>query len=112
MILQIFYITFVLFIWFETDAFISYSKLLRLSHFFKIDKWEEYKILKNPKIDYLSYIRNDRNNFFTKIISCKPCFNFWIVLISCIIFGNWIYFPLIYILSYLIYNILWKSQKY
>ena len=43
MILQIFYITFVLFIWFETDAFISYSKLLRLSHFFKIDKWEEYK---------------------------------------------------------------------
>ena len=49
MIIQIFYITFVLFIWFETDAFISYSKLLRLNRLFQIDKWEEYKILKNPK---------------------------------------------------------------
>jgi hypothetical protein len=52
---QIFYVIFLLFIWFNTDAFISYSKLFRLSKLFKIDKWEQYRMI-NPKMDYISYI--------------------------------------------------------
>ena len=48
---QIFYVIFLLFIWFNTDAFISYSKLFRLSKLFKINSWEEYRMI-NPKMEY------------------------------------------------------------
>jgi hypothetical protein len=108
---QIFYVIFLLFIWFNTDAFISYSKLFRLSKVFKIHKWEEYRMI-NPKIEYFSYIRNKHTNFLTKLITCKPCLAFWIVLVSCIIFNNIIYYPIIYMLSYSIYTLLCRLLKF
>jgi hypothetical protein len=108
---QIFYVIFLLFIWFNTDAFISYSKLFRLSKLFKIDKWEQYRMI-NPKMDYISYIRNKHTNFFTKLITCKTCLTFWFVLISCYFFINLFYFPMIYIISYSIYTLLCKLLKF
>lgn len=108
---QIFYVIFLLFIWFDTDAFISYSKIFRLSKLFKIDKWEEYRMI-NPKMDYLNYIRNKHANFFTKLITCKPCLTFWLVLTSCYFFVNLFYFPMIYMISYSIYTLLCKLLKF
>ena len=108
---QIFYIIFILFIWFNTDAFISYSKLFGLSKLFKIDKWEEYRMI-NPKIDYFNYLRIKKLNFFIRLITCKPCLNFWLVLISCIIISDLIYLPMIYIISYSIYNLLCRLLKF
>ena len=58
-IIQIFWINFILFIWFETDGFIEYSKLFRLNKIFKIDEFLEYKEDKNPKMTYHSYIIKD-----------------------------------------------------
>jgi hypothetical protein len=107
MIIEIFWIVFILFIWFNTDAFIQYSKLFRLDRKFKISDWESYRI-SNPKIDYIEYISIRHRNFFTKLISCKPCFNFWITLIFCILFNSLILYPLIYILSYIIYKLIDK----
>jgi hypothetical protein len=88
MIFQIFWINFLLFIWFDTDAFIEYFRLLRLSKLFKIDKFDEYKT-QNPKITYLSFIRQKYSNFYTRLITCPPCINFWIVLLFCIILNYW-----------------------
>jgi len=108
MIFQIFWINFLLFIWFDTDAFIEYFRLLKLSKLFKIDKFDEYKI-QNPKITYLSFIRQKYSNFYTRLITCPPCINFWIVLLFCIIYNNIIFFPIIYIVSYVIYMLLKKN---
>lgn len=108
---QIFYVIFLLFIWFNTDAFISYSKLFRLSKLFKINSWEEYRMI-NPKMNYLNYIRNKHTNFFTKLVTCKPCLTFWFVLVSCYFFVNLFYFPMIYMLSYSIYTLLCKLLKF
>jgi hypothetical protein len=110
MIIQIFYVVFLLYIWFDTDGFIEYSKLFRLDKKFKIDLWIEYREL-NPKMNYLSYIRLKHSSFFTRLISCKQCFCFWIVFLICLIFGNFLYFPIIYIMSYLIYNLICKLIK-
>ena len=110
MIIQIFYVVFLLYIWFDTDGFIEYSKLFRLDKKFKIDLWIEYREL-NPKMNYLSYIRLKHSNFFTRLISCKPCLCFWIVFLICLIFGNFLSFPIIYIMSYLIYNLICKLIK-
>lgn len=107
MILEIFWIVFILFIWFNTDAFIQYSKLFGFSHIFKINDWESYRT-SNPKIGYLEYVSLKHRNFFTKLISCKPCFNFWITLIICILFNSLILYPIIYMLSYILFKIIEK----
>lgn len=108
MIFQIFWINFLLFIWFDTDAFVEYFRLLKLSKLFKIDKFDEYKT-QNPKITYLSFIRQKYSNFYTRLITCPPCINFWIVFLFCIIYNNIIFFPIIYVVSYVIYMILKKN---
>jgi hypothetical protein len=112
--IAIFYVVFLLFIWFDTTAFVDYSKLLKLNKIFLIDKWEDYRVI-NPKLDYLGYIGIKHRNFLTKLLTCKLCFTFWLSIIFCFIFYKILYLPIIYILSYLIYNlyvyILWKLQK-
>lgn len=107
MVLEIFWIVFILFIWFNTDAFIQYSKVFKLSRLFKINDWEDYRV-SNPKISYLEYLNLGHKNFFTKLVSCKPCFNFWITFIFCIIFGTIVLYPIIYMLSYIIYKLIDK----
>ena len=107
-IIQILWINFILFIWFETDGFIQYSKLFRLGKLFKINEFLEYKEDKNPKMNYLSYIRQKHNNFFTKLITCVPCYNFWIVLLVVILFNSIYLYPLIYLTSCSLYKILKK----
>ena len=107
MVLEIFWVIFLLFIWFKTDAFIQYAKLFKISKITKVDFWETYR-LSNPKITYLDYISIKHRNFFTKLITCKPCLTFWIVLTISLIFNSMYLFPIIYMLSYIIYKLIEK----
>ena len=110
-IVQIFYVVFLLYMWFDTDGFIEYSKLLGLEKRFKILLWQEYREI-NPRLDYFSYIRLKHSSFLIRLISCKQCLCFWLVLISCLFFKNFFYFPIVYMMSYLIYNLICKLIKY
>jgi hypothetical protein len=107
-ILQIFWVNFILFLWFETDGFIEYAKLFRLSKIFKIDKFEQYKKESNPSIKYLDYIRQKHNSFLSRLVSCTPCLNFWVVLIITFIFNSLLIYPIVYVMSYSIYRLLKK----
>ena len=107
-ILQIFWINFVVFIWFETNTFVEYVTLFNLSRYFAVDKYLTYKSQTNPKSSYLSYIRQNYNSFFIRLVTCVPCLLFWIVLFSCLIFKSLLFFPLIYLLSYIKYKLLKK----
>ena len=109
MIIQIFFVVFFMHIWFDTDAFVEYSKLFGLSKYFKINLWEKYQEI-NPRLDYLGYIRLKHSSFFTRLISCKFCLCVWICLISCF-FTNFLLFPIIYVMSYIIYSLLCKLIK-
>ncbi len=105
--LEVSWIILCMFMWFNTDFFISYSKMFGLQNRFKITDWENYRKT-NPRIKYLEYLRLKHTNFFTKLISCKPCFNFWFCLFFCLIFGTIFLFPFYYLVSYLIYTIINK----
>lgn len=104
---QIFWINFFMFIWFNTDAFIEWvpGKFLN-----KILKINDFYILKkdNPKSDYLNYLRIYHNSFIVRLITCKPCLLFWITLIVNFIFGQIFLFPMVYLISYILYKILSK----
>jgi phospholipid N-methyltransferase len=103
--ISIFWCVFLLFIWFKTDFVIQYAQLFNLSDKFKITNWQDYRIL-NPKISYLEYLSIKHKSFFTKLISCLPCFLFWITLIISILMNTIYYFPITYILSYVIYKLI------
>jgi hypothetical protein len=111
MIVQIFYVVFFMYMWFDTDGFIEYSKLFGLSRIFKISQWEEYRQI-NPRLGYLDYIRLKHSSFFVRLISCRQCLCLWIVLSSYLFFSRFFLFPAVYILSYLIYSIICKLIKY
>jgi len=108
-ILQIFWIIFILFIWFETDGFVEYSRFLGLSKLFKIDRFDQYKKENNPKITYLSYIRQNHSSFITRLVTCAPCLNFWITLAITVIYNDLFMYPVVYLVSYLLYRILKKQ---
>ena len=108
MIFQISYIIFILFVWFNTKSFIEYSTIFGLEKIFKIDLYLLYKDI-NPHITYSEYLLLKHNNFFIRLITCKPCCCFWITAIVMMISNtNITLLLIIYLSSYIIYKILDK----
>ena len=70
----------ILLIWFRTEAYIEYCRLLKLD---KISLYEEYDFLKKGDVSltYLGFLRQYHNNFFTRLITCPICVSVWISLI-------------------------------
>jgi hypothetical protein len=52
----IFWIVFLQYIWFNTDAFIWWSKLFKLEKLLRIGDWDQYRMEVNPKIKYYEFI--------------------------------------------------------
>jgi len=69
--------------------------------FFKITEWENYIIM--TKVLYVEYLFMVRKRFLYKLMSCKECLLFWIVLILTFPYTENI--AVVYILSYLSYQI-------
>jgi len=104
---QIAVLNFCLFIWFHTTAFIEYVKLFKIGILFRVNKYLEYKNI-NPSISYIDFLVIKNPNFLTKLFSCPYCLNFWLTILSCILFKNLIIFSLIYMISIVVYIILKK----
>ena len=100
----IFLFTFVLIIWFNTEAFVEYSHLLKIKWF----KVKDYLIAKETDftLTYHSYLLQKHNNFFTRLITCPFCLNFWLILLGKFIFGYlFLEIPTIYVTSLITYFI-------
>lgn len=101
MIESIFWSVLIMFIWFETDAFVYYFSFLK-----SVQKWKKYKQETNPELNYPDYLMINYPGFFTKLISCQPCLLFWIVLLFSI--NNPVNFPINYVLSWILFRIMGK----
>lgn len=103
-------VTLILIVWFNTDAFVEYSRILRLNHLFKIDKFDEaYK--NDFELTYLLYLRRDHNCFFVRLITCPTCLAFWLSLIGSITSDVGFSMPFVYLLSVFLYYLFVKIQK-
>lgn len=104
MITLLFLFVFVLIIWFNTEAFVEYSHLLKLK-WFKINAYLTAKD-SDFTLTYHSYLLQKHNSFFTRLITCPFCLNFWLILIGKFIFGySFIEIPTIYVTSLITYFI-------
>lgn len=86
-------VAYLLYVWFETDAFTAYcnlflgffpEKLMKYLDLFKTWAWSQSKDLGNP--DYLAYLRKYSSDtsikkFLIKSITCPTCLSFWIALV-------------------------------
>jgi hypothetical protein len=99
--------SFLLIVWFKTHAFVEYLNLFKLNNFFKIKEYIAYK-QQNPLIEYPDFLLLKYNTFLTRLLTCPFCLNFWLCLLTSILFGNLniIYVSSLYILSLAIYFIM------
>jgi hypothetical protein len=92
-------------VWFESDAFVEYARLIGGARFFGIDEYEKFsetKVLMN----YQDFLLERKNSFFVRLITCPLCFSFWATWITVIAASDaLILFPICNILSLLIYKI-------
>lgn len=106
-----FFNVFGLFIWFKTEAFIEYFKYIPiLNKFLKIKEYYNYQF-NGGELSYPLFLQTNNNNFFTRLISCPYCLNFWLNLVTLSILNNKLIFFVNYILSIVIYSILLKLIK-
>ena len=109
MVYMIFLFVFILIIWFNTEAFVEYSHLLKIKWF----KVNEYLIAKDSDftLTYHSYLLQKHNSFFTRLITCPFCLNFWLILLGKFIFGyTFLEIPTIYVTSLITYCSLTKCK--
>lgn len=102
--LSIFWISFILVIWFETDFLIEYARIIGV--------WKnlarDYQIFKLKTMDgnFPSFLVSLRDCFATRLAACPFCLGFWVSLVFSV--GNWRGFAANYILSLIVYLIVKK----
>jgi hypothetical protein len=104
MVFVITWVVLCMFLWFNTDAFQHYFKWVP---FLKIKDYENYTKISSGRIKYPDFLFLQSDNFFTKLISCKPCLCFWLSAFFHFLFSiDLIEFPLVYLGSYIVYKLL------
>jgi len=93
----------ILIVWFKSDAFVEYCKLLNLRFIGFIDLYEHQKS-QDFSLTYHHFLMKNFNCFFVRLITCPICFGVWIsFLVS--LFLSPIYMPIIFVISYMLYHI-------
>lgn len=112
--IEVIYVVFFMFVWFETDVIVDYGRALGLARLMRIDKWDEWRN-KHPRTGYLEFLATSRRGFFTKLIGCRNCLSFWASALACHFGVGLLWTPAVYLASLLAYNIyvwiLWKLRK-
>ena len=91
--------------WFDTEAFTEYAKLVGGKKFFHIDQYED-ELKKLSCMNYIEFLSKSSNSFFIKLITCPLCLGFWFCIAFTHVFtGDLVLVPLCYIISILLYKL-------
>lgn len=93
-----------LLIWFRTDAWLEYTKLLKLN-FISFYKDFEAKSKDDALLTYHLYLRRYHNCFFVRLITCPICLAVWFGL-CCGIATFFVLFPVYVIGGLLLFTII------
>lgn len=91
-----------LIVWFHTEAFIEYSKLLKISSLFKINEFEKAYDT-DYTLEYLTWLKLKYPTFLTKLITCPWCIGFWVSIICALFFNTFYIFPVVYVITIIMY---------
>lgn len=105
-------ITFVLILLYKTNVFVEYGTLFKIDKLLPFLHFDLFKseLVNNPlnTNNYIEFITGKYydKSFLARLFSCVLCFNFWLTLVvSTLCYGTnfYIFAPIIYILSLLVY---------
>lgn len=94
-----------LLIWFRTDAYLEYCRLLKLN-FISDYKGFDREYSQDVSLTYHIFLRRYHNNFFIRLITCPICLAVWLAIIYTIIFSTFNILPYIILLGIFIYAII------
>ena len=78
----VFYITFMMVVWFESDIVNTIAKLFNLKSILKIYEFEKYKLEVDVMCSYPNFLHEKYPGYITKLLSCPICLCFWSTLIG------------------------------
>lgn len=113
----IFWISFIMVIWFESDIVQTIANLTNTRNLLKINEFIKHKLEIDVMSNYPDFLYTTRPGYITKLLSCPICLCFWSTLITSnvLVYGlgySQIYglliFPINYISSLTIYLIIRK----
>jgi hypothetical protein len=95
----------ILLVWFKSNAFVEYGKLLGLGRWLKLKEYEEKRLSESFELSYPLFLRMTYDNFIFKLITCPLCISLWLSSVLCL-FVNIYLIPIVYILSLFIYGVI------
>lgn len=78
----IFYTTFIMVVWFESDIVQTIAKLFNLKTTLKIDEFEKHKLEVDIMCNYPNFLYEKYTGYITKLLSCPICLCFWTTLLG------------------------------
>ena len=102
------WVSLALIIWFESDAFVQYSKAFGLSLPFRIVEYESHPL--SREVDYLDFLTIEYgDSFWVKLITCPICLSVWLSVIAALSGSfSFLYFPAINLISLSLFFIIKK----
>lgn len=113
----IFWVSFILIVWFESDIVSTIGSLTHTRKLLRIPDYEKYKLEEDLSCNYPNFLYQVFPGYLTKLLSCPICMCFWQTLITTNIlvyaygYQQWFSFlllPINYILSLFLYLIIKK----
>lgn len=113
----IFWISFILIVWFESDIMTTIATLTNTRNLIRIDEFLKYKLEVDAMSNYPTFLYSKYPSYFTKLISCPICLCFWstLVTVSLLVYAvghheiyTLLLFPINYVSSLFIYLIIRK----
>lgn len=93
-----------LLIWFRTEAWVEYTRLLRLN-FLSDYKGFDAAFHEDVSLTYLMYLRRNHDCFLVRLITCPICVAVWLGIFFAICTW-WLMFPIYIIGGLLLYTII------
>jgi hypothetical protein len=78
----IFYVTFIMVIWFESDIVQTIANLTNTRGLLKINEFHKYKMEVDVMSNYPNFLYSVYPSYITKLISCSICLCFWSTLVG------------------------------
>ena len=97
-------IAMLLLIFFRTDGYVEYCRLLRLN-FISFYKDFDAKHKEDFSLTYIKYLRQYHNNFFVRLVTCPVCLSVWIGIVLSILFMHFFILPINIIGGLLLFTI-------
>jgi len=98
-----------LMLWLDTNVVFEYLNYFRLGGRL-IYQYREKRKEKFFNLNLAGYLVLEHNCFFTRLIGCAICLNFWFNLIINLLFFHWHHIPITFIFSLCVYYYLIKLK--